>query len=62
MDVAAHALLLGDDWRRVLDIDGGELDELVESAVRQRASDMQYDRDERLAVMIANNLAKVLPR
>ncbi len=60
VDVAAHALLLGEDWRRVLDMDRGELDELVESAVWERASEMRFERDERLAVMIGNELAKRL--
>ncbi len=61
MDVAAHARNLGEDWRQALD-DRGELDTLVDQIVMQRAVDLQAERDERLAVMIANNLAKVMPR
>lgn len=54
MDVAAHALLLGEDWRRVLAMERGELDALVESAVWQRASDLRHERDKALATMIGN--------
>lgn len=61
VDVAAHARNLGEDWRQALD-DHDEIDALVDHIVMQRALDLQAERDERLAVMIANNLAKVMPR
>jgi predicted butyrate kinase (DUF1464 family) len=55
--VAAHALNLGLDWREVLEIDRGELDQLVESAIWQRAADLKHEEQRAFARMIAAELA-----
>ena len=60
VDVAAHARNLGEDWRQVLDDGFDELDTLMNQAVLDRALELQAERDERLAIMIGNELAKRL--
>ena len=54
MDLAAHALNLGEDWRAVLAMDRDEIEDFVESVVWQRAIDLRHERDKSLAAMIAN--------
>jgi hypothetical protein len=56
LDAAAHALLLGLDWRRMLDAPEDEVEVLVTQAVLQRALDLQHERDRRLATMVANGV------
>lgn len=57
IEVAAHARLLGEDWRSTLDAVTDDVDRVIADAVLQRAVELQEQRDRNLAIRIANALS-----
>jgi hypothetical protein len=56
VEVAAHALNLGQDWRRVFN-DVDEVETIVESLVLQRAVDLRHEERRAFAQMVANAMS-----
>lgn len=54
LEVAAHARLLGEDWRAVLQRPDDDVDAVVSDAVLQRAIELQEERDRNLARRLSN--------
>lgn len=54
IEVAAHARLLGEDWRAVLQRPADDVDAVMSDAVLQRAIELQEARDRNLAIRISN--------